>query len=74
MGIRSILAKPYAKYIHDKSQKWQQRPELTQQLWLHHLLKKARNTAFGKDFNFAEIENAKDFAQAVPIQDYEGLK
>ncbi len=74
MGIRSVLAKPYAKYIHDKSQKWQQRPELTQQLWLHHLLKKARNTAFGKDFNFADIENAQDFAQAVPIQDYEGLK
>ena len=34
----------------------------------------AKNTAFGKDFNFDKINTYGDFKKHVPLNDYEGLK
>jgi hypothetical protein len=74
MGIRSVLVKPFAKFVLNRHKAWQAQPELTQQLWREKLLSSAKDTAFGKDHNFADITTASDFAQAVPIRDYEALK
>lgn len=43
---------------------------------LNKLLKKAKNTKFGKEYNFAEIikKGPKAFAEEVPLNQYEGLK
>ena len=38
------------------------------------LLQKAKNTAFGQDHGFAQIDNYEDFAKQVPVRDYEGIR
>jgi len=41
---------------------------------LFELINKAKNTEFGKKYDFKSIKNEKDFANRVPLQDYESLK
>lgn len=38
------------------------------------LIKAARNTEFGKKYGFSTIKNYQDFANQVPIHDYEQMK
>ncbi|MEE4198535.1 MAG: GH3 auxin-responsive promoter family protein [Bacteroidales bacterium] len=38
------------------------------------LVDKAKNTAFGQQYDFKSIKTIKEFQQRVPIQDYDGLK
>lgn len=38
------------------------------------LLKTGKNTQFGKDHKLGEVSNYKEFSEAVPLRDYEGLK
>ncbi|MDR2064665.1 MAG: GH3 auxin-responsive promoter family protein [Prevotellaceae bacterium] len=38
------------------------------------LILHGKNTAFGKQFNFAGIKNTDDFRKTVPISDYENIK
>ncbi|MBU86502.1 MAG: hypothetical protein CMC53_00240 [Flavobacteriaceae bacterium] len=40
---------------------------------LNHLLKSAENTEFGKKYDFKAIKNDNDFAQKVPVTDYENF-
>jgi hypothetical protein len=41
---------------------------------LQKLLYQAKDTEWGKKYNFNTITNAKEFANRVPLQDYESLK
>ena len=61
MGIKSILAKPFASYIHKKTQKWALNAGPTQEKVFLYLLKEAAQTQFGKDHNFSEISSYEDF-------------
>lgn len=45
-----------------------------QEKMLLDLITKAKNTTFGKEHHFDEINNYDDFKKHVPIRDYEGLK
>jgi hypothetical protein len=74
MSIKSIAAKIFAKIIHNKTQKWVHNPIETQQKVFQNLIASADDTLFGKDHNFSEIKNFKDFAKQVPIRDYEELR
>jgi len=74
MSIKSIAAKLFAKKIYAKTQKWANDPVATQQKVFKDLIRQAKDTQFGKDHHFAEIKNHEDFAQNVPVRDYEGLK
>ena len=38
------------------------------------LIAAARSTQFGNDHDFAGINSYEDFADKVPVRDYEGLK
>ena len=49
-------------------------PSSVQQKWFDYLLKSARHTEWGKKYNYAQIKSQQDFADQVPIQDYESLK
>ena len=40
---------------------------------LNQLLKSAQNTEFGKKYDFKTIKNENDFAQKVPVTDYENF-
>jgi GH3 auxin-responsive promoter len=74
MGIRSILAKPFAAYVAGQTQQWAGKPGFSQQKIFLSLIEKAKNTAFGKNHGFESIKNFSDFARQVPIRDYEALK
>jgi len=74
MGIRSFLAKPFAAYIASETKKWSLEPFRTQQEVFKNLIEQAKNTAFGRDHDFASIRNYEDFKKRVPVRDYEDLK
>jgi hypothetical protein len=74
MSLKSILAKPFAKRIYIKVQKWANNPIETQEKVFQNLISEAAETAFGKDHDFNNIKNHQDYIQRVPIRDYEALK
>ncbi len=74
MGIRAVLSKPFASYVHRQTQKWASDPVNSQKNVLETIVGQASNTAFGKDHAFSHIKSASDFKNNVPISDYEGLK
>lgn len=74
MSLKPFAAKLFAAYIQKKINSWAAKPEETQLKIFSDLIKKAANTQFGKDHNFSEIKNMRDFAKKVPIRDYEALK
>ncbi len=74
MGIRSILAKPFAAYIAKQTDEWSSRPVQYQQNVFNYLIKEGKKSLFGKDHGFADIRSHSDFIKQVPIRDYEALK
>ena len=74
MGIRSVLAKPFAAYIDKQTKKWTVNPGPVQQKILESIIRVASQTKFGKDFGFMDIKSYQDFKKQVPVRDYEGLK
>ncbi len=74
MGIKSKLAKIYAKAVIRKNNKWIQDQTGSQQKTFRQLISSAEHTAFGKDHNFSSITSYEDFKKNVPVRDYEGLK
>jgi hypothetical protein len=49
-------------------------PHEVQREGLSKLLKSASDTQWGRMYNYKEIENAKQYAERVPLQDYDSLK
>ncbi|HLO74395.1 MAG TPA: GH3 auxin-responsive promoter family protein [Flavobacterium sp.] len=74
MSLKAIAAKFFAKRIHKITQKWANNPVETQQKVFEDLIKEAKQTQFGQDHDFSSIKTFSDFAQKVPVRDYEGLK
>ncbi|MES2780036.1 MAG: GH3 auxin-responsive promoter family protein, partial [Bacteroidota bacterium] len=74
MGIKSILAKPFAAYIATKVKKDAQQALAHQERLFKQLLAKASQTLFGKDHSFESIHTYEQFKTLVPVRDYEGLK
>ena len=74
MGIKSLLAKPYASYVVKKNQQWIKHPIEAQEKNLRYLISNAENTAFGKDHHFSRIVNYNDLKKHIPIVDYEELR
>jgi hypothetical protein len=73
-SIKSYFSKIFAAYIANKIQGWSKNPIKTQDRVFKALIKTARNTQFGKDHNFSQIQDHKDFIKCVPVRDYEALK
>ncbi|MBX2963796.1 MAG: GH3 auxin-responsive promoter family protein [Cyclobacteriaceae bacterium] len=74
MGIRSVLAKPFAAYVAAQTRKWSLNPVLYQQKTMQDIVQQARHTVFGRDHQFESINTYDDFKKLVPIGDYEDLK
>ncbi len=53
----------FKKYPHDVQEEWRQS-----------LVYQARNTEWGRTYDFKSIKNADKFRERIPIQDYESLK
>src|SRR5690606_16415583 len=74
MSLKSFGAKIFAKIVVRKIQKWAAKPVENQQIVFEKLISEAKNTVFGKDHDFENIQSFEDFAKHVPIRDYEELK
>ena len=74
ISLKSILAKPFAKRVYKKVQKWANNPIETQHNVFQNLIATAATTQFGKDHDFVSINSYEDFIKRVPIRDYEDLK
>jgi hypothetical protein len=74
ISLKSVLAKPFAKRIYKKTQKWATHPIEAQKRVFQELISEGTKTQFGKDHDFVSINNHEDFVKRVPVRDYEGLK
>lgn len=74
MSLKSKTAKLFAKIVSRDTKKWTDNPIETQENIFQELVSKASDTVFGKDHNFQKITSHKEFAQHVPIRDYEELR
>ena len=74
MNLKSLLARPFANYIYNKTQKGMQSALADQDAILKTLLKSGKTTVFGKDHRLEDVSDHTSFIQAVPIRDYEQLK
>ena len=74
MSIKAAFAIPFAKFVQKKVQKWAHNPIKTQEKVFQNLISEAKNTAFGKDHQFASISNYEDFKNKVPVVEYEALR
>lgn len=74
MGIKSKLVIPAAKWTARHIKTWSGRAVADQDRILEDLVRRAKNTQFGKDHSFIEIRTYEDFKSRVPVKDYEGLR
>ncbi len=74
MSIKSIAARLLARQVVKKTQTWAAYPVATQNKVFKELIRQAKKTQFGLDHHFDQIKTPADFAQHVPVRDYEGLK
>ena len=50
------------------------RPHKVQDDLRHYLIHRAKNTEFGKTYDFKSIKNLKDFRECIPLSSYEDLE
>ena len=74
MGIKAKLVMPAARWTARNIRKWSGKAVADQDKILRFLIKKAKNTQFGKDHHFNDIHCYEDFKSRVPIKDYEGIR
>ncbi len=74
MNLKTLLAKPFAQLIHNRTRKGMLQAVEHQQAILANQIKVGAKTQFGKDHHLAEVNDYQSYIQAVPIRDYEGIK
>jgi hypothetical protein len=74
MNLKSLLAKPFAQYIHKQIRRNSSNALSDQEAILKQLLKIGKGTVFGKDHHLETVQTYDEFHQAIPIRDYELLK
>ena len=74
MSIKSIAARLFARQVVKNTQAWATNPVETQNKVFQKLIRQAKDTQFGRDHHFDQIQTPTDFAQHVPVRDYEELK
>jgi len=73
-SIKNILAKVWAKKHTKKIDKDTQNALLCQEKILFDLVRSAKRTKFGIEYDFKNIRSIHDFVSRVPLHDYEKLK
>jgi len=74
MKIKSLLAKPFANFIHRQIKKSMANAIEDQQSIFNQLIKIGSKTQFGIEHQFRTIKLQEDFQKQVPIRDYEKFK
>src|SRR5436190_15927772 len=74
MGLKSALSKVFAAVVNKQLNQIRQNAVALQQKTFTDLVDAAKNTSFGKEHHFEQINNYEDFKKQVPIHDYEDLR
>ncbi len=74
MKIKSKLLKPIARRIARSIEQMGSAAPAAQDLVFQNLIKKGRQTAFGREHGFDKIESHEAFRAQVPLRDYEALR
>lgn len=74
MGLKAAFSKVFAWWVNRDLNNIRQNALALQQKAFTDLIHAAKNTAFGRDHNFASINNYEDFKNNVPVRDYEELR
>lgn len=74
MGLVDSIGNKLMKNRIHQLEKAIYNPHETQQEVLFYLLHKAKDTAYGKDHHFADINTQREFEEQVPIVSYEDLQ
>ena len=74
MNLKSLLARPFANYIYNKTKKSMHTALGDQEEIFKMLLKTGKTTVFGKDHRLEGVTDHAAYRQSVPIRDYEQLK
>ncbi|HYC40444.1 MAG TPA: GH3 auxin-responsive promoter family protein [Chitinophagaceae bacterium] len=74
MKIKSFLARPFAAYIYKGIRRSMSTAVSDQEKILQSLLRVGRQTDFGKEHRFDQVNNYDEFRAAVPVRDYEDLR
>ncbi len=74
MGIRALIARPYASMVTSAVMRRALEPVATQGRVLAKLLEKGRSTAFGRDHRLVQVEDHQGLVEAIPLRDYEGSR
>ncbi len=71
------INKAFRLYLHQRYrqiERFMHYPHETQHSLWQQLMMLARHTEWGKRYDFRSLRNPQDYANRVPVQDYEGLK
>ena len=71
--VNSIISWFLRKRVH-QIELFLKYPINVQEELLLKLVSTAKNTEFGKEYNFSSIKNYRDFAKNIPIQKYESIE
>jgi len=74
MGFKGVLSKVFAFWVNRQIDNIRQNAVALQQKAFTDLIHAAKDTAFGRDHNFALINSYEDFKKHVPVRDYEELR
>jgi hypothetical protein len=74
MKIKSFLARPFANYVHKQIRKGILTAVEDQKKIFRDLIKSAKDTDFGREHHFHDMQSYDDFKKAVPIRDYEQFR
>ena len=74
LNLKEKLGKIFAYLIHLKNKKWIKNPIRYQTKTFFYILRKAKNTSFGRDHSFKNIKTYDDFKKNVPVKDYEDIR
>ena len=74
MGLKSAIAKPYARFVTNAVMRRAMDPVATQQAVLQQLVRFGGDTAFGREHRIHEVRDHQGLVQAVPLRDYEGFR
>ena len=73
MIVNSILSWIMKKRIH-QIEFFMKYPNEVQEEWLFNLINGARNTEWGRKYDYKSIETREEFVNRVPLQNYDTLK
>jgi hypothetical protein len=74
MPILNSIASWWMKKRMHQIELFMKYPEDVQDEWLHKLIASAKDTEWGRRYNYSGISGSEQFRREVPVQDYDSLK